>query len=111
VLVGSQEHWEQHGLQDGVGDVAATALAHNLKYLQHLDMRDCGIDLASGVFLAAAGQLKQLTCLCLLGNDELTEQGLMQLTGLSCLQQLYVDESEEVTEEVLDRFWAAVRRQ
>lgn len=43
------------------------------------------------------------------GNGaQLTQQGLTQLTGL---QQLHVYRSEQVTDEVVDRFWAVVRRQ
>jgi hypothetical protein len=67
--------------------------------------------LGSNAFLSAAGQLQRLTCLCLEGNAWLTEQRLMQLTGLSHLQHLRVGKKGEVTDEVLDRFWAAVRQQ
>jgi hypothetical protein len=62
-------------------------------------------------FLAAAGQLKQLNYLCVDRDSGLTERGPMQLTVLSCSRQLYVGKSDEVTNEVLERFWAAVRQQ
>uniref|UniRef100_A0A383W9B4 F-box domain-containing protein n=1 Tax=Tetradesmus obliquus TaxID=3088 RepID=A0A383W9B4_TETOB len=102
---------ELYDLHDGVGEVAATALACSLKHLQHLECISCSVNLGSTEFLAAVGQLKQLTYLNLRGNDGLTQQGVMQLTGLSRLQRLHVDLNEEVTDEVWDGFWAAVRQQ
>jgi hypothetical protein len=66
--------------------------------------------LGSNALLAAVRQLKQLTYLCLVRNAGLTEQGLMQLTSLKQLQQLLVDKTEEVTDEVLSRFWSAVQQ-
>uniref|UniRef100_A0A383W112 Uncharacterized protein n=1 Tax=Tetradesmus obliquus TaxID=3088 RepID=A0A383W112_TETOB len=96
------------GLGDAVGDVAATALACNLRQLRHLHLTECG--LGDMVCLAAIRNLTQLTELRLEGNDGITQQRLMLLTGLSSLQQLRVDESEEVTAAVLDEFWAAVQR-
>lgn len=98
-------------LHYGVGDAAATSLARSLQHLQHLELSKCSIDLGSADFLAAVGQLKQLIELVLEGNEGLTQQGLMQLAGLSHLQELTVDEDEEVTGEVLGAFWAAVRGQ
>jgi hypothetical protein len=97
-------------LYDGAGDGAAVALVRSLKHLELLDVRSCSIDLGSMAFLAAVGQLRQLKYLYPQGNGGLTEQSLMQLTGLPRLQHLGVDENEEVTDEVLDRFWAAVRQ-
>jgi hypothetical protein len=100
--------------QDGFGVGAANELVRKLKHLAHLELRCGGIDLGSNAFLAAVGQLKQLKYLCLEGIDGLTEQGLMQLTGLQHLQQLHVDRNEEVvkvTAELLSRLWAAVRQQ
>jgi hypothetical protein len=70
--------------------------------------------LGSSAFLAAVGQLRQLTYLNLEGNAGLTEQGLMQLTGSSRLQELHVDKpynGGEITDEVLGSFWTALRQQ
>jgi hypothetical protein len=92
-----------------VGDAAAAALARSLKQLRHLDLSDCCIDLSSIDVLEAVGQLAQLTALLLTGNSGLTQQGLLQLTGLTALQRLKVDRSDEVTNEVVESFWAAVR--
>jgi hypothetical protein len=96
-------------LGDGVGDLAATALACNLRQLQHLGLRRCS--LGSMACLAAIAQLTRLTALQLEGNDGLTQQGLLLLTGLTQLQQLGVDRNAEVTDEVFHSFWAAVKGQ
>jgi hypothetical protein len=74
----------------GVGTDAAAALAHSLKQLQHLSLAGCDLQLhtAGGMAcLEAIGRLTQLTHLGLKGNQGLTHQGLMQLTGLKYLQQ------------------------
>jgi hypothetical protein len=96
---------------DGVGDIAATAIAGSCKQLCHLDLRDCGL-LSMGC-LASVRHLTQLEELLLEENDamRLTQQGLMLLTGLTRLQQLAVDRNAEVTDEVVCRFWAALRGQ
>uniref|UniRef100_A0A383V9C3 Distal membrane arm assembly complex 2-like protein n=1 Tax=Tetradesmus obliquus TaxID=3088 RepID=A0A383V9C3_TETOB len=100
-----------------IGEVqaAAHAIIRSLKHLKCLRMQSCHVDLSSTELLAAVGQLKQLTCLRLLGNvygdGGVTEQGLMQLTGLSRLEQLDVNKNEEVNEQVLGSFWAAMRQQ
>jgi hypothetical protein len=97
------------GSEEAMGDLAATAIASSCKQLQHLDLRWC--DLHSMECLAAVAQRTQLTKLRLEGNDGLTQQGLMLLTGLKQLQQLGVDRNTEVTNEVVERFWAALRLQ
>jgi Leucine-rich repeat (LRR) protein len=93
----------------GVGDLAATAIAGSCKQLQHLDLVAC--ELGSMACLANIRHLIQLTELCLEGNAGLKQQGLMLLTGLMQLQQLGVDRTADITEEVVDSFWAAVRGQ
>jgi hypothetical protein len=92
----------------GVGDEAAAAIAGSCKQLHHLDLCDC--DLVSMECLSSIRHLIQLTQLQLQGNAGLTQQHLM-LTGLTCLQQLGVDRTAEITDGVVDSFWAAVRRQ
>jgi hypothetical protein len=94
-------------LGDGVGDLAATALACNRRQLKHLDLQRCS--LGSMACLAAIAQLTGLTELQLEDNDGLTRQGLLLLTGLTRLQQLGVDRNADVTDEVVDSFWAAVK--
>jgi hypothetical protein len=97
-----------HGAGQGVDDVAATALACCLRQLRHLDLSGC--DLGSMACLAAIGQLVQLTALRLSSHSEaseLTERGLMLLTGLSCLQQLDIIGNATVSHEALQRFWPA----
>jgi hypothetical protein len=65
--------------------------------------------------LEAIGTLTQLTQLSLYGNRRgLTQQGLMQLTGLSRLEQAACSglcRAAFVTDEVLATFWAAVHAQ
>jgi hypothetical protein len=91
-----------------VNDSIATALACNLRQLQHLDLRRC--NLGHMACLAAIAQLTQLTELRLEDNDLVTRQGLMLLTGLKQLQRLGVDKNAEVTAAVLEGFWSAVRQ-
>jgi hypothetical protein len=93
----------------GVDNFVATALACSLKQLRHLDLSYCSMD--SMVCLAAIAHLTQLTVLRLWGNSGLTKRGLMALTGLSDLQELSVTNNEEVTDEVVEEFWAAVKQQ
>jgi hypothetical protein len=92
-----------------MSDLAATALACNLRQLQHLELDSCSLgDMAC---LAAIAQLTQLTTLSLLENEGLTEHGLMLLTQLQRLQKLDVTTNDSVTDEVVGRFWAALRQQ
>jgi hypothetical protein len=100
---------ELQWLCDGVGDLAAAAIAGSCKQLCHLDVQDCS--LGSMACLASVLHLTQLTELCLQGNSGLTQQGLMLLTGLTRLQQLSVDRTAEITDEVVDSFWAAMKGQ
>jgi hypothetical protein len=116
---------------DGVGAVAATALASNLKQLQHLCLCSCNLkpSTAEGLAcLAAIGSLTQLTYLnlglCDTGNG-VTQQGLMQLAGLSRLQHFacenfqwsppwivyerYTRYVHTGANGVMQRFWAALR--
>jgi Leucine-rich repeat (LRR) protein len=93
---------------------SAIVLARSLTRLRHLDLDCCNeVDLSSTELMLALGQLTQLTFLniSLLGDNELTVNGLMQLTGLCQLQKLRLIDSNEITEEVLRVFWEAVRAQ
>jgi Leucine-rich repeat (LRR) protein len=94
------------GAGAGVDELAATALACNLRQLQHLDLSGC--KLGSMGCLAAIGQLTRLTELQLKGSGSVTQRGFMQLTKLQKLRRLGVDRSEAVTDAVLREFWAAV---
>lgn len=97
------------GAESGVDDVVASALACSLKQLRHLDLSSC--ELGSMACMAAIGHLSQLTALKLIRVAGVTERGLMLLTRLSAMQCLEVTKNAEVTNEVLGRFWAAVRQQ
>ncbi|KAF6255391.1 hypothetical protein COO60DRAFT_1641580 [Scenedesmus sp. NREL 46B-D3] len=97
------------GAGAGVGDEAATGVAGSCQQLRHLGLAEC--NLVSMACLANVALLTQLTGLRLEGNSGLTQQGLMLLTGLKRLQNLSMARSAEVTGEVVERFWAAVRRQ
>jgi hypothetical protein len=79
-----------------------------LQQLQHLKLLQCGIH--STECMAAIGQLTQLTELRLGGNQEVTQQGLMQLTGLKQLQQLGLDRTRHVTGAMVEQLWAALRQ-
>jgi hypothetical protein len=92
----------------GMSDLAANALACNLRQLQHLELRDG--NLGDMVCLAAIAQLTQLTELNLSDNAGLTEQGLMLLTTLKHLQGLDVSNTS-ITDEMLRRFSDALRQQ
>jgi hypothetical protein len=91
---------------DGVGSKVAIHLAGSLKQLQHLDLRSCGLH--SVECMAAIAQLTQLTELRLEGNDGLTQQGLMLLTGLKRLQRLGLSEGHLAVETVKD-LWSKVQ--
>jgi hypothetical protein len=105
------------GALAGVGTYEARALTSSLTELRDLTFDGCGVDLDDAEFLAELGRLTQLTRLKLcaaIHSRKLTQQGLMQLTGLQCLQELQVQKDHpylptEITEEVLAEFWAAVR--
>uniref|UniRef100_A0A383VKY4 Uncharacterized protein n=1 Tax=Tetradesmus obliquus TaxID=3088 RepID=A0A383VKY4_TETOB len=92
--------------EHGVGAAAATALAGALQQLQHLCMYNCKLQLDSAEGLAcceAIGRLTQLMQLDLSSN-RLTQQGSMQLAGLSRLQELRsmdneVDDSHDGADE------------
>jgi hypothetical protein len=89
-------------VHEGMSDLAATALACNLRQLQHLELKACSLgDMAC---LAAIAQLTQLTNLELQENAGITAQGLMLLTGLKQLRFLEVTNNASVTDEVLRRF-------
>ncbi|KAF6257867.1 hypothetical protein COO60DRAFT_1701593 [Scenedesmus sp. NREL 46B-D3] len=97
---------ELYRARAGVGDEAAAALAGSCKQLRHLDLTDCS--LVSMACLANVAHLTQLTQLRLERNSGLTQQGLMLLTGLKRLQYLGVERSADVTDEVMEHFWAAM---
>jgi hypothetical protein len=105
------------GTLHGVGTAVATALARSLQQLQSLDLSYCKLDLGSTEGLAcleAIGRLTQLTQLKLSGNEGLTQHGLMQLKGLSRLEQTACSAlgyCAGVTREALAAFWAAVHAQ
>jgi hypothetical protein len=101
------EHLGLSAANQGVDDVAATALAVKLTQLRHLDLTGC--DLGYMACLAAVAQLTQLTTLRLGNNLGLTEEGLMLLTRLSRLQGQHVTGCQGVGKEMLERFGAAVQ--
>uniref|UniRef100_A0A383W1D2 Uncharacterized protein n=1 Tax=Tetradesmus obliquus TaxID=3088 RepID=A0A383W1D2_TETOB len=90
----------------GIGDEAAAALVCSCRQLRHLDLSRCSLH--SAACLPDVGCLAQLTQLRLEGNEGITRQGLMQLTGLAQLQQLGVDRElleGDVTDEARRSFW------
>jgi hypothetical protein len=89
----------------GVGELAATALACNLRQLRHLDLSHC--NLRHMACLAAIAQLTQLEELWVHGNKGFTPQGLMLLTGLTQLQFLAISQNAVVTDEVVEQFRVA----
>jgi hypothetical protein len=93
-------------LGDGVGDLAACALACSLKQLRHLDLKQCG--LGGMVCLGAIAHLTQLTELCLMRNAGITQQGLMLLTRLTNLQWIGVNVGDGITAEDVAQFQALV---
>jgi hypothetical protein len=97
-------------MQDGVDTAAVCALAGSLKQLRCLELSICGFDFSSEL-LSALRQLMQLTELRLSSNSTLTQQALMQLTGLTKLKKLCVEGCQGVTGEVVCAFWAAMRQQ
>jgi hypothetical protein len=97
------------GTASVVDNVVASALACSLKHLCYLDLSYSNS--GSMVCLAAVGHLSKLTVLDLKGVGGMTERGLMLLTRLSSLQNLAVTQNAEVTDDVLNRFWAALRQQ
>jgi hypothetical protein len=96
--------------QQRVGTAAASALAGSLKLLCCLDLDSCEIDLSDSKFMAALGQLTQLSKLQLEDSrGGVKQQGLMQLTRLTRLQQLGVTSWwVDVSDEVLAAFRAAI---
>jgi hypothetical protein len=103
----------------GVDTAAATTLARQLTQLEDMCLYKCGLQLGSDEGMAclkAIRRLTRLTHLDLSDNNGLTPQGLMQLTGLSRLQELdcmdcYEPAANDITKEHVDAFWAAVRGQ
>jgi hypothetical protein len=107
-------HLDLAGSSSLVATDSATALAHSLTRLRHLDMGECSpIFLGSTQLMLALGQLTQLTFVNIRQwyDSQLTVGGLMQLTGLRHLEGLEVSRSPEITKEVLGVFLAAVRGQ
>jgi Leucine-rich repeat (LRR) protein len=77
-------------VRHGVGTTVSTALACSLPQLQSLDLSYCCLRLGTAegfACLQAIGRLTQLTWLSIKGNEGLTQHGLMQLTGLSRVNQ------------------------
>jgi Leucine-rich repeat (LRR) protein len=89
-------------------DLPVSALACHLKQLASLQL--C-CQLGEMACLAPIGQLKRLTMLRIPNTGDVTEQGLMLLTGLSQLQQLDLGEQKQLPGEVMDGFWATIRQQ
>ena len=58
------------GVGDGVGDVAAAAVAHSCRQLRQLDLSECSM--GSAACLAEIGRLTQLTQLQLQSNVGVT---------------------------------------
>lgn len=94
---------------EGVEEADIAALARSMPQLQHLELG--GLDLSSVAFMAAVGTLTQLTEL-FLENSDMTEQSLLQLTGLVHLQVLHPPPYYGgVMKETVDRLWSAVWKQ
>jgi hypothetical protein len=90
----------------------AAVLARSLHELRHLELSVHELGTAAGLdCLAAIGKLQHLTSLQLHGSSGLTARGVMMLTSLRCLQQLVVEKNESVTDDVLEKFWGALRQQ
>jgi hypothetical protein len=109
-------HLELEDVSDGVSTEAACAITTSLTQLRDMPLNLCGADVRDAAFLAALGQMTQLTRLIMPDNQTWTQRGLMQLTGLSRLQELEVPMSgpfsaSEITDAVLAEFWGAVRQQ
>jgi hypothetical protein len=95
------------GLGDGVGDLAACALACSLRQLQHLDLQQCELG-NSMACVAAIAHLTQLTELRLEANEGLLQQGLMLLTRLTDLRKIGVDVGDGITCEDVEAFKTCV---
>ena len=91
-----------------VRDPEVAMLAGSLKQLRRLDVSGNGMS-SMACLASIAQQLTQLTALCINGNPGVTAQGVMALTRLTRLQQLDVDRSAEVTDELLSQFWRGVK--
>jgi hypothetical protein len=109
-------HLELEDVSDGVSTEAACAITTSLTQLRDMPLNLCGADVRDAAFLAALGQMTQLTRLIMPDNQTWTQRGLMQLTGLSRLQELEGPMSgpfsaSEITDAVLAEFWGAVRQQ
>jgi hypothetical protein len=94
---------------EGVGDAVATVLAQQCQHLQFLGLEHCGVH--SVDCMAAIGRLVQLTQLRLERNSGITQQGLMQLTGLSNLRRLALLDSEHVTQQMVQQCLARAQPQ
>jgi hypothetical protein len=103
------------GARLGYNQLACTFIG-SLTELRDLTFDRCRVDFADAEFLAGVGMLEQLTQLTLCAEYHafyLRTEGLMQLTGLCNLQELQVQQGHsgsDITEEVLEEFWAAVSR-
>jgi hypothetical protein len=89
-----------------VSDAAAVALASHLTQLRELHYWQCS--LGGMLCLEGCAQLPHLRVLHLGVCPGLTQQRLMLLTQLSCLQELRFHVNEEVTDEVVGTFRKAV---
>jgi hypothetical protein len=98
---------ELNGAGRGVGDNVATDLARSLQQLRHFGLGACRLQ--SVECMAAIGQMTQLTELRLVGNSGLTQQGLMQLTGLQQLRQLWLDDCHLEDDGPVKEFWSRVQ--
>jgi hypothetical protein len=96
--------------EDGVDQEAAVGIARSLKQLRHLDLSRCDM-YADKQFVKAVARLPQLTELQMRGSGWLRQEQLMKLTKLRQLQHLGCDWAPDVTDEAVESFWAAVRRQ
>jgi hypothetical protein len=98
--------WDSN-LRQAVCTRSGTALVRSLSQLCSLRIQGCSYHTGDKEFVAAVGQLHQLTELHLDGHG-LTRHDLMHLTGLSSLQQFRAYGSAEVNDMVINKFLAAV---
>jgi hypothetical protein len=98
--------------REAVGTAAAEALAHSLRQLRELNLAWCDVDLGDLPCMATIGRLQQLTQLQLAGNEGLTQDALMLLTGLSKLEAFEITHRSnmDVDPEGWYMFWEQLRQ-
>jgi hypothetical protein len=95
-------HCKEGGAIASVNDEATSALASGLTQLRHLEFDRC--DLGGMLCLGAIAQMPHLSVLSLREMDGagVTQQRLMLLTRLSCLQHFEFEVNAEVTDAVVE---------